>query len=96
MGFGRKRKVVPFRTAGELDAMAAEAEEVAARERLARERGRPVALPCALISGGETTVTIEGEGVSRPDGSGSDSFPRPISIAQAPGPAATKYRKTKQ
>ena len=23
MGFGRKRKVVPFRTAGELDAMAA-------------------------------------------------------------------------
>lgn len=41
MGFGRKRKVVPFRTAGELDAMAAAGAIVGAALVAVREAAKP-------------------------------------------------------
>ncbi|EME59463.1 MULTISPECIES: type I methionyl aminopeptidase [Rhodococcus] len=41
MGFGRKRKVVPFRTAGELDAMAAAGAVVGAALVAVREAAKP-------------------------------------------------------
>ncbi len=48
------------------DALEGEAREVAkvlaAIARSARRHGHPVAAPCVLLSGGETTVTVKGDG----------------------------------
>lgn len=46
--------------------------------REARERGRPAEPPCVLVSGGETTVTVTGDGVGGPNQETALGFARTV------------------